>query len=526
MPQRASASRAMPASASTSSTSSAAASSASSAEWSTSSPSVALGEDVGDEVGQRDAQVRVAEVDAERRAGRRVERRAGRAAGPRAPRRRPSLRSTTRPRLQELGDERRHGGARQPRVAAMSARDAGPAAAARRRRAHDCEPAATRWAPPSRATLSDPPIMCQVQSEEGAMKCCVLSRAPVGRPRAPGLVRRRRPGSTPAPAPGGTGSRRTLAAMPLRTAGGGRLALGAADRDRLAARLREAVRRARRSRAGCALAAVTVAVPADIDPTAVCVASRPGRRGVVRLRAAGAGRDRAGRAGLGRRPSRPRGRGTSPRSRRAGASSSWAPPARPGRRRVAAVRRRRRSRRRPTGPAPRVPPGSSQAAPTTSSRQRAATSAKRPGPVASRTSAQPSAASAVPARAGCSKANHGLVAPARGDAHGRRVDVGGHGDGDRGQRAARTRPAGAAHGLPQAGGEAVAVGRPQGEPAAAGGAQRHRCRVYGGSPSRPGAGAGVEPGRLRRTGAPVRRAAEPVLLTERRTPIAPSSDWT
>ena len=64
--------------------------------------------------------------------------------------------------------------------------------------------------------------------------------------------------------------------MPLRTAGGGRLALRAADRDRLAARLREAVRRARRSRAGCALAAVTVAVPADVDPTAVCVASRRG----------------------------------------------------------------------------------------------------------------------------------------------------------------------------------------------------------------------------------------------------------
>ena len=74
-----------------------------------------------------------------------------------------------------------------------------------------------------------------------------------------------------------------------------------------------------------------------------------------------------------------------------------------------------------------------------------------------------------------------LVAPARGDAHGRRVDVGGHGDGDRGQRAARTRPPRPPHGLPQAGGEAVAVGRPQGEPAAAGGAQRHRCECTAGA---------------------------------------------
>ena len=82
------------------------------------------------------------------------------------------------------------------------------------------------------------------------MKSCVLSRAPVVRPVHRGSVRRRRPGSTPAPAPGGTGPRRTLAAMPLRTAGGGRLALRAADRDRLAARLREAVRgRAGRVRA-------------------------------------------------------------------------------------------------------------------------------------------------------------------------------------------------------------------------------------------------------------------------------------
>ncbi|HSD80036.1 MAG TPA: isochorismate synthase, partial [Solirubrobacteraceae bacterium] len=58
------------------------------------------------------------------------------------------------------------------------------------------------------------------------------------------------------------------------TASGGRLALAAADRERLRARLAEAVRRARRGRAGRALAAVTVRVPADVDPTATVVASR------------------------------------------------------------------------------------------------------------------------------------------------------------------------------------------------------------------------------------------------------------
>jgi isochorismate synthase len=55
----------------------------------------------------------------------------------------------------------------------------------------------------------------------------------------------------------------------------GRLALAPRDRDRLRAHLHEAVARARR--AGEALAAVTVAVPGDVDPTAIAAASqRPG----------------------------------------------------------------------------------------------------------------------------------------------------------------------------------------------------------------------------------------------------------
>src|SRR5829696_2512229 len=62
--------------------------------------------------------------------------------------------------------------------------------------------------------------------------------------------------------------------MPLVIAGGGRLALPAADRARLRRRVEAAARRARRVRGGRALAAVTVRVPADVDPTAVAVASR------------------------------------------------------------------------------------------------------------------------------------------------------------------------------------------------------------------------------------------------------------
>jgi len=64
--------------------------------------------------------------------------------------------------------------------------------------------------------------------------------------------------------------------MPVRTAGGGRLALQSGDRERLRARLADAVRRARRARSLRALAAVTVRVPADVDPTATVVASRAG----------------------------------------------------------------------------------------------------------------------------------------------------------------------------------------------------------------------------------------------------------
>lgn len=54
----------------------------------------------------------------------------------------------------------------------------------------------------------------------------------------------------------------------------GAFALAAPDRARLARRLDDAVRRARRSREGEVLAAVTVAVAPDADPTAVVVASR------------------------------------------------------------------------------------------------------------------------------------------------------------------------------------------------------------------------------------------------------------
>ncbi|HEU4974069.1 MAG TPA: isochorismate synthase [Baekduia sp.] len=56
------------------------------------------------------------------------------------------------------------------------------------------------------------------------------------------------------------------------TARGGGFELGAADRERLQRRLAEAVRRARRR--GEALAAITVAVEADVDPSAVVAASR------------------------------------------------------------------------------------------------------------------------------------------------------------------------------------------------------------------------------------------------------------
>jgi salicylate biosynthesis isochorismate synthase/menaquinone-specific isochorismate synthase len=62
--------------------------------------------------------------------------------------------------------------------------------------------------------------------------------------------------------------------MPSTLARGGRLALRAADRDRLRAHLAEAVRRARRGREGRAVGAVTVAVPGDVDPTATVAASR------------------------------------------------------------------------------------------------------------------------------------------------------------------------------------------------------------------------------------------------------------
>jgi salicylate biosynthesis isochorismate synthase/menaquinone-specific isochorismate synthase len=62
--------------------------------------------------------------------------------------------------------------------------------------------------------------------------------------------------------------------MPSTLARGGRLALRAAERDRLRAHLAEAVRRARRGREGRALGAVTVSVPADVDPTATVAASR------------------------------------------------------------------------------------------------------------------------------------------------------------------------------------------------------------------------------------------------------------
>jgi salicylate biosynthesis isochorismate synthase/menaquinone-specific isochorismate synthase len=59
--------------------------------------------------------------------------------------------------------------------------------------------------------------------------------------------------------------------MPTRTADGG-FSLAAADRTRLQRRLTEAVRRARRH--GEALAAITVAVDSETDPTAVAVAAR------------------------------------------------------------------------------------------------------------------------------------------------------------------------------------------------------------------------------------------------------------
>jgi isochorismate synthase len=52
----------------------------------------------------------------------------------------------------------------------------------------------------------------------------------------------------------------------------GRLALAPSDRERLRTHLEEAVRRARRT--GEALAAITVSVPGDVDPTAVAAASR------------------------------------------------------------------------------------------------------------------------------------------------------------------------------------------------------------------------------------------------------------
>ncbi|MBX5440386.1 MAG: isochorismate synthase [Solirubrobacteraceae bacterium] len=62
--------------------------------------------------------------------------------------------------------------------------------------------------------------------------------------------------------------------MTVAALGADRFALPAADRDRLARRLARAVRRARAR--GEALAAVTVAVGADVDPAAVAFASRQG----------------------------------------------------------------------------------------------------------------------------------------------------------------------------------------------------------------------------------------------------------
>jgi salicylate biosynthesis isochorismate synthase/menaquinone-specific isochorismate synthase len=62
--------------------------------------------------------------------------------------------------------------------------------------------------------------------------------------------------------------------MALRTSPGAPFALSSADRSRLAEHLERAVRRARRSRRGEALAAVTVALDAGADPTAIAVASR------------------------------------------------------------------------------------------------------------------------------------------------------------------------------------------------------------------------------------------------------------
>src|SRR3954451_16077619 len=70
--------------------------------------------------------------------------------------------------------------------------------------------------------------------------------------------------------------------MSLATAEGGRFALPAADRDRLRRRIavaaggagRGGAGRAPRGRAGRALPAVTLPVPADVDPTATVAASR------------------------------------------------------------------------------------------------------------------------------------------------------------------------------------------------------------------------------------------------------------
>ena len=62
----------------------------------------------------------------------------------------------------------------------------------------------------------------------------------------------------------------------LSTVPAGAFALGSADRARLAERLDEAVRRSRRVRGGEVLVAITVALPADADPSAIVVASRQG----------------------------------------------------------------------------------------------------------------------------------------------------------------------------------------------------------------------------------------------------------
>src|SRR6476646_981061 len=62
--------------------------------------------------------------------------------------------------------------------------------------------------------------------------------------------------------------------MAVRTGTASPFGLRPAERARLASRCAEALRRARRGRAGHALAAITVRLADDVDPSAVVVASR------------------------------------------------------------------------------------------------------------------------------------------------------------------------------------------------------------------------------------------------------------